>query len=544
MGRPVTTVESAAQDREATQGVRRRDRSTLAKGGALNLVGMGLYGALNFGLIVIVTRRLGATGAGAFIEAIGVFNILTKTALLGADTGLLRFVPQLRASHQPEHLGQVFRTALWPVVILGSLAGLLVFALAHPLADLISTRGGTAQLETYLRVMAPFIPAGAAYLVLESGARSLGTMVPSLMVERIARPFLQPAAFLLVVSAGLGSVAVGLSWAAPTGLALVPMAVWVVVLVRRARSVDRAAAGVELSPSPTVESSDLVRQFWRFSVPRAFGGMFQVLVIWLDAILIGALASTREAGIYGATTRWLIIGSFAAIAIMQAIGPQISYVLARREQARAKHLFEVSTAWQILVAFPPYITVMVFAPVLLKAFGTGFESGRSTLLILGFANLFAAACGPVEVVLLMTGRSTLNLIDSAISLAVNIGLNVLLVPSMGITGAAIAWAASLFVSNAVPMIQVWTSTGLHPYGRIWGHAFVIGAAVAAAEGVAALLFGQTLAGLLAGVALASGTLVASLTYFRDELEIADLLAAVRRRQARAQTGEAEMGLTP
>lgn len=544
MGRTVTTVDSAARDKEATQGVRRRDRSALAKGGALNLVGMGLYGALNFGLIVIVTRRLGATGAGAFIEAIGVFNILTKTALLGADTGLLRFVPQLRAHHQPEHLGRIFRTALWPVVILGSLAGLSLFILARPLAELIATRGGTAQLETYLRVMAPFIPAGAAYLVLESGARGLGTMVPSLVVERIARPFLQPAAFLVVVSAGLGSVAIGLSWAAPADLALVPMALWVVALVRRAGQVDRAANSVELSPAATSEPADLRRQFWHFSAPRAFGGMFQVLVIWLDAILIGALASTREAGIYGATTRWLIIGSFASIAIMQAIGPQISYVLARNEHGRAKHLFEISTSWQILVAFPAFITVMVFAPVLLKAFGTGFGSGRNTLLILGVANLFAAACGSVEVVLLMTGRSTLNLIDSASSLAVNIVLNLVLVPKLGITGAAVAWAASLFVSNAVPMVQVWTATGLHPFGRIWGHALAIGAAVAVAELATALVLGQTLAGLLVGVLVASGTLVASVAYFRDDLEVADLLAAMRPRQGRAQSREAGMGLAP
>ncbi len=545
MGAPVTAVDARTDEPPSPDGVGRSDRSTLAKGGALNLIGVGIYGILNFALIVLVTRRLGPTGAGAFVEAIGVFNILTKSALVGADAGLLRFVPQLRAHDQSAHLGRAFRAALWPVVVLGAVAGGALFVLAAPLSDLIATRGGQPQLETYLRVMAPFVPAGAAYLVLESGARSLGTMVPSLVIERIARPFLQPAAFLLVVSAGLGSIAIGLSWALPTAVALIPMAVWVLALVRRAERIDRAAARVPVAADVSPEEpSDLVRSFWRFSAPRALGGVFQVLVIWLDTILIGALASTREAGIYAATTRWLIIGSFAGIAIVQAIGPQISFVLARRDHARAKHLFSVATAWQILVAFPPYVTVMVFAPLLLRAFGPGFESGLSTLLILGAANVFAAACGAVEVVLLMAGRSTLNLIDSALALAVNIALNVILVPHLGITGAAIAWAGSLFVSNAVPMVQVWMSTGLHPFGGIWVHAVAIGAGVAATELLIMLLLGQTIAGLLVGAALGAAVLIGAAAYFRDQLEVSDLLAAVRSHRRRGQNAAIEVEPEP
>ncbi len=532
----MTLVDEPAGAEEAGGGstAGRGDRSALAKGGALNLAGMGLYGLLNFGLVVLVTRKLGPTGAGAFIEAIGVFNILAKSTLLGADAGLLRFVPLLRAHHRPEDLPRLFRAAVWPVVALGAVVGAVLFAASGPLARLIATNGGDAELTTYLRVMAPFVPAGAAYLVLEGGARSLGTMVPSLVVERIARPFLQPAGFLLVVSAGLGSVAVALSWAGPTGLAVIPMGLWVAALVRRAQQVDRAVQPPGGS-SDGIDPSELIPRFWRFSAPRAFGGMFQVLVIWLDTILIGALASTGEAGIYGAATRWLIIGSFAAIAIMQAIGPQISFVLARRELGRARHLFEVSTAWQILVAFPPYLTVMVFGPTLLRAFGPGFGSATTTLLILGGANLFAAACGAIEVVLLMTGRSTLNLIDSAVALAVNIALNLLLVPRIGITGAAIAWAASLFVTNAVPMVQVWTSTGLHPFGRIWAHALGICALVALVELATMAVLGQSVPSAVVGVALGGATLAAAVARFRTQLEVHDLVTAVRDRRANRQT---------
>ena len=78
-------------------------------------------------------------------------------------------------------------------------------------------------------------------------------------------------------------------------------------------------------------SRRLASEFWRFSSPRALGGVFQIGIIWLDSLLIGAVGSTREAGIYVATTRWLVVGTFAGLAITMAFGPQISFVLARNE---------------------------------------------------------------------------------------------------------------------------------------------------------------------------------------------------------------------
>jgi O-antigen/teichoic acid export membrane protein len=248
--------------------------------------------------------------------------------------------------------------------------------------------------------------------------------------------------------------------------------------------------------------------------------VFQIGIIWLDSLLIGALGSTRQAGIYAATTRWLVVGTFAGQAITMAFGPQISFVLARSESGRAGKLYQTATVWLMALAFPAYITTMVFAPTLLRAFGHGFGSGATALIILGAANLFAAACGPVDVVLLMAGRSGLSLMNNGIALAANIGLNVLLIPRYGINGAAIAWAVSLFVTNAFPLVQVWRNPGVHPFGRGWVTILAISAvAVAGVEVAVRLVLGSTL------VALATALLVTAVVYglalhrYRDALDV-------------------------
>ena len=65
-------------------------------------------------------------------------------------------------------------------------------------------------------------------------------------------------------------------------------------------------------------------EFWRFTGPRGLAGVFAVVVVWLDTLLIGALRSPAEAAAYAAATRFLVLGQFVGVAITQVVGPKLS----------------------------------------------------------------------------------------------------------------------------------------------------------------------------------------------------------------------------
>lgn len=506
------------------------DASTLARHGVLNLAGVIAYGVLNFALIVIVTRRLGAAAAGAFLLAIAVFNVLTRSSVLGADVGLLRFVPMLRARQRQAEVRHILATALVPVAAIAAVAGLAVFTLAEPLARLLSGGDGRADLETYLRVMALFIPVGAVYQALEGGSRGFGTMLPAVAVERFGRAGVTPLAMVAVFAGGLGSAAIALAWVGPMAVALVVLALWTAVLVRRLERSARAASVPDAGPA----AEDRRRQrvgFWRFSLPRSLAGLFQLGVLWLDALLIGALGSTREAGIYAASTRWLVIGSFAGMAITMAFGPAVSFVLSTGDHERGRRLFETATSWFVALAWPPYLTIALFSPVLLTAFGRDFDAGATALAILGAAGLFAAAAGPVDMLLLMAGRSTSSLFNNGAALLVNLVLNLALIPTIGLTGAAIAWAASLVIRNALPLLQVHRQLDLHPFGHRWVVAVTAaGLGVGAPLLLARLVLGATLPALGLGLAVGAVAYVLLLHRYRDDLDVDSFVRSLRTRR--------------
>jgi O-antigen/teichoic acid export membrane protein len=164
--------------------------------------------------------------------------------------------------------------------------------------------------------------------------------------------------------------------------------------------------------------------------------------------------------------------------------------------------------------------LILFGPVLLRLFGAGYEGGETVLVVLGVAGLVGTGVGPVDVVLLMAGRSGWNLGTTALALAVNIVLNILFVPRWGVTGAALAWSASILCSNLIPLVQSWLFLRMHPFGR--GTATAVPVALVAYGGtglLARFLLGPTLPALIATVVVGGGLHVLLLWRRRGALEL-------------------------
>ncbi len=501
----------------------------LGRSSLVNLLGFAVYGVANFALIVVVTRRLGEEGAGAFLTAIAVFNIAARSSMAGTDLALVRFTSRFLTRGRGAEVRHLYRVALGPVLVLSTTVGVALVLLADPLGRLLTSGGEGAgapadQLATYLRVLGPFVPVAAAYQVVEGGSRGFGTMVPSVAVERLGRSVALPLLMLATLAAGGGVVAVGLAWAGPFAVALVPIALWTAVLVRRTERAVRSRAD---RPAP-LERRDLRHRFWAFALPRSFAGVFALTILWVDALLLGALESTEAVGVYTAATRWLIVGNFAGNAVALAFGPQISAVLARDGADGARRLFQAATAWLVLLAWPAYLTAMVFAPYLVRAFGSGFGDGASVIVITGVGFLLASAAGPIDMLLLMAGRSRLSLLNTGLALATNIGANLVLIPHLGIQGAALAWTLSLAVANGVPAVQMWAILRIQPLGARSLRALALTTAVGVVLVLARVALGASLAGLVVGVALGGAVLVAGVRQAPDRMGVADVLRRATR----------------
>jgi O-antigen/teichoic acid export membrane protein len=506
---------------------------TVARRGTLNLVGAGVNGLLSFVLVVIVTRMLHAVGAGVFFEATSIFMLAGTVAKFGSDTGLVRFISRDRALGAPEQIRRHLLVGTVPSAVIGLVAGALLFWLAPQVAAhfVIGAKlQHNPELVLMIRVLAPFLPVYVTYLNGLAATRGFGSMVPTNVVDRLAISAIQPVVVFAAADLALGGGAVVGAWVLPMLFGLVPIAVWLRRLGRSAGAhIGRRHQGA-VAGTPG-------RDFWRFAAPRGVASVFQIGQDRIGILLVGALSTAAGAGVFAAAARWLIAGSFFSDALNQGMQPTMAEHLARRDYSRAGHLYQVSTGWTVLVSGPMYLTMAIFPAVLLRPFGHGFHGGALTLSVLAMAAFAGAATGSVTVILLMGGKSSWNLINTSAALGTDLIIGILLIPHLGLLGAAISTDVGLLIANLLPVVQVFRLYRIHPFGEGFRVAMAASLGCFAVIGLAIrLCFGQSFPAAL-GYVLASCSIYALVVWrTRDALQLSGLKGMVPDGVRRYTTG--------
>lgn len=497
----------------------------LARQGSASLLGAGVTAVAGLLLVVVVTRGTSKTEAGTFFAATSLFLLVSTVAKLGTPTGVVWALSRYRALDRFGRVRPALRQAVVPVAVAGLVSGAVLAAFAPVWAPvLLRTRSAEADavFTDVVRALALFVPVAAVYDAVTAATRGYGTMRATVLVERIGRPVLQ---FVAVAAAVLTSSAVWLAaaWAVPY---LPALGIVIVLLARLIRATPRGEA---------TDAGGVAGEFWRFTAPRSLASVAQMMQQRLDIVLVGALRGPVDAALYTAATRFLSVGQTAAQAIALPVQSALGELLAVGDRAGANRVYRTGTAWVVVVTWPLYLAMLSASQVVLRLFGEGYEAGYPVTVVLSLSMLVATACGMVDMVLTMAGRTSWNLWNRVLAIVVQVGLDLLLIPRYGILGASIGWGASIVVVNLVTLAQVRVSLRMDPFGR----ATLLAAAVATAcyGGVPALgraVLGDASGPVLGGLAVATVLYAGALWALRRPLQLHEM--AVRRRRRRVSTG--------
>lgn len=428
--------------------------ASVARGGLVNMLGAVISALANLALVVVVAHGVDRNTAGEFFALTSVFLVAETVCRLGADTSLIYFVARWKALDRHQLIRAGLRAALLPAVLLAVVFAAILVVFAPAVVDL-SVKGTVSHNAVgLLRVLAVVLPAAVLYDLVIGATRGFGKMRPTVVVDKIGRPVLQLLFVSVALLAGWKS-GLGPAWVAPYILSALA-AVWMLERI----GVPRRA------PRRWIETQRAVRaEFWRFTGPRAAAGVAQILMQRMDIVLVAALAGLKPAAVYTAATRFLVVGQFVNQAVSAPVQPRLSAVLAAGDRAAAKTLYRVSTTWLVLLSWPMFGACIALAPTYLAIFGHGYRDAVSVVIILSASMLVASACGLVDSVVIMAGRTSWNLATTILALGINVLVDLILIPPYGIVGAAIGWCAAIVASNIVPLVLSWRGLGLHPFGR-------------------------------------------------------------------------------
>jgi O-antigen/teichoic acid export membrane protein len=196
------------------------------------------------------------------------------------------------------------------------------------------------------------------------------------------------------------------------------------------------------------------RVFIQTSLPLFGVALMNLVMSMSDTIMIGLWHNSYLVGIYGVALRIASVSSMFLVVANTILAPKFSVMFHNEDHIGLSRLAREAT---ILMAFLAAIFLtmfVVFPTFFLGLFGDEFIFGKKILVILAVGQFVVLSTGPVAALLMMTGHEKFHRNTTALSAAMNIILNIVLIPSHGAEGAAFSTAFALALKNILAVMHV------------------------------------------------------------------------------------------
>lgn len=193
----------------------------------------------------------------------------------------------------------------------------------------------------------------------------------------------------------------------------------------------------------------------RISFPMSFSLISLLIMQSFDVFIIERYLSFEYVAFYSSAIKITTGIGLILTTINSVIAPDLSKLFFSRRQEELKKLIEESTMLNFYLTVPLVFLVYIFSGDILNLFGPNYTQATLALKIMVVAQVLNAFCGSVGYYLNMTGKENAYLKMLLLALALNIVLNLLLIPKYGIEGAATATGLSLILWNFIGVIYIY-----------------------------------------------------------------------------------------
>ena len=422
----------------------------VAKGAIINLAGAGGRMFILYLYTLMLARILTVSQLGTYFLMFTIITILGLVSTAGLDSGVVRYIALNAGEGQYGSARKILKVGLLAGIPVGLVSAALLIVFAPRLGELLFDNDLTAVRG--LRIFALAIPFWVTARLLNAATQGFHKMQYQVysrdLGEQLSKLILSSVAIVL----GLGLL--GVIWAnvAALVIAMLLSAFFVVSVFSSSKS---DAAGAERPAKGMI----------LYFLPLALSHVIGMILLWVDLLLLGYFGNSSDVGIYGAALRIGVASSTIVLAFGTVFNPVISDLCKRNDIRQLSNLLKTVTRWIFICCYPIFLVAFFFAEPIMRIFGHEYAANSSVLMILATGQMINVVLGSSGFIIVMSGRSHLELLNIASALIVNITLCFLLIPRYGANGAALANMTSMIVVNIMRASELWIIMRIHAYDR-------------------------------------------------------------------------------
>ena len=410
----------------------------LAKGSAL-LLAAKVFGAVSGYLMAwLLAKRGGADVVGIYELAFTFIVLLSVFARYGLDTAIVRFIGKFEAEGRPGAVRWLYARSLRFSSVFALIIAVIIFVAAPLLSHIFSDED---NLTAPLRWAAATIPLFTLINMNAETLRGFRQMLPYSLLQQGSVIFVAVIIFAFLWNKN----AVGLSGVQSFFMASI------VLYGYSQYQVYRKFGNLPRLQIPRVTFDKVRKVAW----PMFLSSSIFMLISWTDTLMVGYFLDDADVGIYRIAFRISTVITFAQFAINGIAAPMIASTYHAGDLDGLRNLIQKVGLFNFVFSVPILLLILLVPGFLLGLFGAEFVEGKSLLLTLSAGQAVFALSGPVLYILTMTKHEKAALTIMYITAALNLLGNAVLIPIMGLQGAAVATTVTTTLWNVLAVILVY-----------------------------------------------------------------------------------------
>ncbi len=420
--------------------------SSVTRGTLLLLLGSLLYVLFNFFARFILIRSVSTAEWNALSFALALVGLVAAIGSLGLPSAVARLLPY--AGSDAER-----RTYVRGTLLVGGIAaagsGVALWLLGPWIADTLHFPDLAIALQLFPVAAATSVVAGLIASIFQGyedvvpNAFFIQTLTPLLFVAFLVALYVLPPQGIDYTGALLAYVVAN----------VIALALTIVYALRRLPR--------RLAPGPTAPKA--LGHLLRFAAPLFLVTLMGTLLGSGDTLVLGAYFP-GQVGTYSASltlARLLQVGVGAAAYIFLPVAARL---LRQRDSAAINVTYVTVTKWMILFSLPLFL-LFVFLPSrsLDFVYTARYAVVVVPLQITVTGAFLTTAFGPAANAQVAFAQTRLLAYNAIVAAVVDVGVAFALVPSHGMTGAAVAWALANVIYTALSLVELEYLTGVHPF---------------------------------------------------------------------------------
>jgi len=389
----------------------------------------------HFLLRIVLGRELGPDGLGIYTLAFTVYLFGMQFAAFGIGSALTKYVAEFIDDYAT--IKEYVSSGMTSSIITGALMGIVLYLLAPYIAISFFK---VAELEGLIQLTAicyPFIAIQKAVLGTLNGFRRMHLYALLNISQNISVVSLSLA---LVLIFGLGVRGAVIGFVASTIL----IGILCPFLIR-----DHITLDVCLWNPPALRSTTV------FGFYVVLANSIGYLNTQINSILIGYYLNPTEVGIFAISILLAQTLTLIPIAVQTVTNPVTANLYGKGDLEGVRRIFYSTLKKSFLVSAGTAAFLAVCGPYIISLlFGEKFQASYVPLLILLIGSVIGASFTAVGATLSSIDKVQIIFRIGVVCVVLNIILNILLIPSFGIVGAAIATSITVILNFWITMAKI------------------------------------------------------------------------------------------